>query len=147
MSFFDLFRKKKDKPKVSEPEKEEIIAPAPAEEELPEPDMSDDDEPNLSLSDDDEPNLSLGDDDDPNLSMSSNDSLSFSLSKDSILEEITKDDSSDPDSITNEEITKGITLLDTYEVISDAIKGGMGSVWKVHHKGWNADLAMKEVRL
>ena len=47
------------------------------------------------------------------------------------------------DSISNEEITKGISLSETYTVISDPIRGGMGSVWKVHHSGWNMDLAMK----
>ena len=41
-------------------------------------------------------------------------------------------------------IRRGETLLDTYRVDSDMIgKGGMGAVWKVHHVGWNADLAMK----
>ena len=51
--------------------------------------------------------------------------------------------SNDEDSISNEEITKGTPIGDIYEVVSDAIRGGMGSVWKVHHKGWNTDLAMK----
>ncbi|WP_156972067.1 protein kinase domain-containing protein, partial [Syntrophaceticus schinkii] len=41
-------------------------------------------------------------------------------------------------------IAKGRTLLDTYRVESDAIEGGMGSVWRVHHTGWNVDLAMKQ---
>ena len=40
-------------------------------------------------------------------------------------------------------IARGMTLLDTYRVESDAIEGGMGSVWRVHHTGWNVDLAMK----
>jgi serine/threonine protein kinase len=40
-------------------------------------------------------------------------------------------------------IQKGVTLLGTYRVESDAIEGGMGSVWRVHHTGWNVDLAMK----
>ena len=43
----------------------------------------------------------------------------------------------------NAAIARGDTLLDAYTVESDAIEGGMGSVWRVHHKGWNADLAMK----
>ncbi|NMA38398.1 MAG: protein kinase, partial [Papillibacter sp.] len=43
----------------------------------------------------------------------------------------------------NTAIRKGETILDTYTVESDAIKGGMGSVWRVHHKNWNVDLAMK----
>ena len=42
---------------------------------------------------------------------------------------------------------KGTTLLDTYHVESDAIvSGGMGRVWRVHHTGWNVDLAMKRPR-
>ncbi len=76
----------------------------------------------------------------------SEDSLSFSMSKNSILEEEKKPSENlilEPDSLSNEEITRGNFLLETYEVISDAIKGGMGSVWKVHHTGWNTDLAMK----
>ncbi|MCR5795665.1 MAG: serine/threonine protein kinase [Solobacterium sp.] len=48
-----------------------------------------------------------------------------------------------PEAISNEKIRKGDTLLDTYEVLSDAVHGGMGSVWCVNHKGWNVDLAMK----
>ena len=43
----------------------------------------------------------------------------------------------------NAAIQKGETILDTYTVESEAIEGGMGSVWRVHHKGWNVDLAMK----
>lgn len=46
-------------------------------------------------------------------------------------------------SITNEEIRKDDLLLETYRVDSEAINGGMGSVWKVTHKGWNRQLAMK----
>ena len=30
-----------------------------------------------------------------------------------------------------------------YQIVSDPIIGGMGSVWKVHHKDWDVDLAMK----
>ena len=77
-------------------------------------------------------------------------SLSQSLSKDSLSEDMSKiaDEGrkkilDDNTAISNEEITKGTPIGDTYEVISDAINGGMGSVWKVHHKGWNTDLAMK----
>ncbi|HMM07272.1 MAG TPA: protein kinase [Clostridiales bacterium] len=40
-------------------------------------------------------------------------------------------------------IEKGASLLDTYHIESDAIEGGMGAVWRVHHTGWNVDLAMK----
>ena len=43
----------------------------------------------------------------------------------------------------NAAIQKGETILDTYRVESDAIEGGMGSVWRVHHASWNVDLAMK----
>ena len=43
----------------------------------------------------------------------------------------------------NLSIQKGDTILDTYKVESDAIEGGMGSVWRVHHTGWNTGLAMK----
>ena len=48
-----------------------------------------------------------------------------------------------PESISNEEIKKGDPILDTYQVLDDAIHGGMGSVWRVHHESWNVDLAMK----
>ena len=41
-------------------------------------------------------------------------------------------------------IEKGQTLLDTYHIESDAIEGGMGKVWRVHHRSWNVDLAMKQ---
>ena len=37
----------------------------------------------------------------------------------------------------------GRLLLGTYRIESDPIHGGMGSVWRVHHTGWNTDLAMK----
>ena len=46
-------------------------------------------------------------------------------------------------SISNESIQKGDALLDTYAVEANAISGGMGSVWRVHHQSWNIDLAMK----
>ena len=49
----------------------------------------------------------------------------------------------DADARENITIQKGETILDTYRVESDAIEGGMGSVWRVHHTGWNVDLAMK----
>ena len=48
-----------------------------------------------------------------------------------------------PETISNEKIQKDDEILDTYRVASDAIHGGMGSVWRVHHKKWNIDLAMK----
>ena len=47
------------------------------------------------------------------------------------------------ENIASAAIQKGDTILDTYRVESDAIEGGMGSVWRVHHTGWNVDLAMK----
>ena len=53
------------------------------------------------------------------------------------------DDNAADKPLSNEEIVKGGSILDTYTVESDPIHGGMGSVWKVHHKNWNADLAMK----
>ncbi len=43
--------------------------------------------------------------------------------------------------------SKGQSILDTYRVESAAIEsGGMGRVWRVHHGGWNVDLAMKRPR-
>ena len=75
-------------------------------------------------------------------------SISLSMSKDSVLEDTVTPEGDrlsglQDESISNESITKGTSLIDTYEVVSDAIKGGMGNVWKVHHNGWNTDLAMK----
>jgi WD40 repeat protein/serine/threonine protein kinase len=37
----------------------------------------------------------------------------------------------------------GDTILDLYEVTDILGKGGMGVVYKVHHKNWNLDLAVK----
>ncbi|EFH80094.1 protein kinase domain-containing protein [Ktedonobacter racemifer] len=37
----------------------------------------------------------------------------------------------------------GDTLLDQYEVMGTLGEGGMGTVYKVHHRGWNIDLAVK----
>ena len=37
----------------------------------------------------------------------------------------------------------GDVLLGTYRVESRPFKGGMGAVWRVHHTGWDVDLAMK----
>ncbi len=48
-----------------------------------------------------------------------------------------------PEAISNEEIRTGDVILETYRVEDDAIHGGMGSVWRVHHQSWNTDLAMK----
>jgi len=36
------------------------------------------------------------------------------------------------------------TLLDTYEVVGKLGEGGMGLVYRVHHKSWNMDLAVKQ---
>jgi WD40 repeat protein len=45
----------------------------------------------------------------------------------------------------NVEIKKGEVLLDLYHVVSEPnSKGGMGLVYKVHHKDWKIDLAMKQ---
>jgi len=41
-------------------------------------------------------------------------------------------------------IEKGGTILDLYKVESDPIFGGMGRVFRVHHMGWNVNLAMKQ---
>ncbi len=38
----------------------------------------------------------------------------------------------------------GQTLLDTYEVVGKLGEGGMGLVYRVHHKSWNMDLAVKQ---
>ena len=43
----------------------------------------------------------------------------------------------------DEAYAQGSLLLGTYRIESAAIKGGMGAVWRVHHSGWNVDLAMK----
>ncbi len=38
----------------------------------------------------------------------------------------------------------GQTLLDTYQVVGKLGQGGMGVVYRVHHTGWNMDLAVKQ---
>ena len=45
--------------------------------------------------------------------------------------------------ISENSLVRGSLLLNTYRIDSDPIHGGMGSVWRVHHTNWNADLAMK----
>ena len=82
-------------------------------------------------------------------------SISNTISKDSVDEEMsliraTMEDAENrltegirQESISNEKIQKDDEILGTYRVTSDAIHGGMGSVWRVHHKNWNVDLAMK----
>lgn len=87
--------------------------------------------------------------------MDNSTSISISVSKGSINEEMSMyrasmedadrqlADGATEDAISNESICKGDEILDTYKVTSDAIRGGMGSVWRVRHKGWGIDLAMK----
>ena len=77
-------------------------------------------------------------------------SLSNTISKQTVLENTSMTYASledakkrENDAISNERIQNGDMILDTYEVTSDAISGGMGSVWRVHHQNWNTDLAMK----
>lgn len=76
-------------------------------------------------------------------------SISNSLSMQSIYEAYRDDaasrlaDGIRPEAISNEDIRPGNVFLETYRVVSDAIHGGMGSVWKVRHESWNTDLAMK----
>ncbi|GHO79554.1 hypothetical protein KSD_73250 [Ktedonobacter sp. SOSP1-85] len=38
---------------------------------------------------------------------------------------------------------KGDVLLEQYEVLGTLGEGGMGTVYKVHHRGWSIDLAVK----
>ena len=40
----------------------------------------------------------------------------------------------------------GDMILNTYRVESNPFVGGMGAVWRVHHIGWDVDLAMKRPR-
>ena len=82
-------------------------------------------------------------------------SLSSSVSKESVYEGMSvvlagiedykkqQIDGKEEEIISNERIQKNDIILGTYQVSSDAISGGMGSVWRVHHKDWNVDLAMK----
>ena len=37
----------------------------------------------------------------------------------------------------------GDVIVDLYEVTGLLGEGGMGKVYKVHHRGWNVDLAVK----
>ena len=82
-------------------------------------------------------------------------SISNTISKESVYESFsmvraTMDDAASrladggmQESISNEEIREGDEILDTYRVESDALHGGMGSVWEVYHMKWNTHLAMK----
>ena len=45
-----------------------------------------------------------------------------------------------------EEWEVGDVILDLYEVKGVLGEGGMGKVYRVHHKGWNIDLAVKTPR-
>jgi len=40
----------------------------------------------------------------------------------------------------------GDVILDQYEVMSKLGEGGMGTVYKVHHRGWSIDMAVKSPR-
>ena len=40
-------------------------------------------------------------------------------------------------------LEKGRVILELYTVESSAIVGGMGCVYRIHHPGWNVDLALK----
>jgi WD40 repeat protein/serine/threonine protein kinase len=44
------------------------------------------------------------------------------------------------------EWNEGDVILDLYEVTGLLGEGGMGKVYKVHHRGWNVDLAVKSPR-
>ena len=82
-------------------------------------------------------------------------SITNTITKDSLDEEMSvfyasledakkrREEGGETEQISNEQIQKGDELLETYRVESDAIRGGMGCVWRVHHKNWNTDLAMK----
>ena len=63
-------------------------------------------------------------------------SISNSLSKGGLSEEMSlasleEAASRQQDTISNEQIRKGDPILDTYEVISDAISGGMGIILNI----------------
>ena len=49
----------------------------------------------------------------------------------------------DAPAASNKDIKKDGIVLERYRILSDAIEGGMGSVWRVHHTSWDVDLAMK----
>ncbi|MBR0404042.1 MAG: protein kinase [Eggerthellaceae bacterium] len=77
-------------------------------------------------------------------------SIDFSVLKEDVFEGMTMVgaafaglDGGMQEAITDERIEFGDKVLETYEVVSDAISGGMGSVWRVHHGNWGIDLAMK----
>lgn len=77
-------------------------------------------------------------------------SIDFSLSKEGGWEDFSLTDAAFGDAldheqgpITNEQILPNDVFLDTYEVTSNAYAGNMGNVWRVHHRDWDTDLAMK----
>lgn len=41
---------------------------------------------------------------------------------------------------------RGDVILDQYEVTGNLGEGGMGTVYQVHHRGWNIDMAVKNPR-
>jgi serine/threonine protein kinase len=45
--------------------------------------------------------------------------------------------------LAGQEWRMGDIILDQYEVMGILGTGGMGKVYKVHHRGWNTDLAVK----
>lgn len=92
------------------------------------------------------------------LSEDNSQSISNPLSKMSVFEELSLADAYESEAeshifdeeynkknavISNERIKVDDELLGTYKVTSEAISGGMGNVWRVHHKTWRMDLAMK----
>ena len=48
-----------------------------------------------------------------------------------------------PDKTVTEEFCIGDRVLGIYDILSDPIKGGMGSVYKAYHVGWKIDVAIK----
>ena len=77
-------------------------------------------------------------------------SIDFLLSKEGGWEDFSLTDAAFGDAleheqepITNEQILPNDVFLDTYEVTSNAYSGNMGNVWRVHHRDWDTDLAMK----
>lgn len=66
-----------------------------------------------------------------------------SLSKLSMLETWHPRTDEDLASISSERLTPGERLLECYTVESDALRGGMGSVWRVRYDALDKPLAMK----
>jgi len=55
-----------------------------------------------------------------------------------------KPDQTAPEPGQGVDLKPGQTLLDTYQVIGLLGEGGMGKVYRVHHNGWNMDMAVKQ---